>query len=102
MSNQTKNSSWGINIVGHITGEFGLGESVRSNIRVIETANIPFSLRNIEVGWHRNLDHTYADYLSNQNAYSINLITINPEGDIHKWIGNDFYKNRYNIDHWNR
>ena len=95
MSNQTKNSSWGINIVGHITGEFGLGESVRTTIRSIESAKIPFILKNVEVDWHRNSDHTYVDYLSAQNPYPINLVTINPEGDLHKWIGDQYYQNRY-------
>ena len=100
MSNQTKNSSWGINIVGHITGEFGLGESVRTTIRSIESAKIPFILKNVEVDWHRNSDHTYVDYLSAQNPYPINLVTINPEGDLHKWIGDQYYQNRYNIGYW--
>ena len=58
MSKNISKLSLGINIVGHVTGEYGLGESVRANIRSIEAANIPYQLKDISVDWHRNLDDT--------------------------------------------
>lgn len=81
----------GINIVGHVTGEYGLGESVRSNIRSIEAANIPYKLKDLSVDWHRNLDDTYTNF-SDDNPYPINLIQVNPHGEFFQIIGSEYVR----------
>jgi glycosyltransferase involved in cell wall biosynthesis len=89
----------GINIVGHVTGEYGLGESVRSNIRSIEAANIPYKLKDLSVDWHRNLDDTYTNF-SDDNPYPINLIQVNPHGEFFQIIGSEYFQNHYNVGYW--
>ena len=39
------NPNLGINIAGYINGEFGIGEGVRANIRAVEAADIPFTIK---------------------------------------------------------
>lgn len=99
MSKNISKLSLGINIVGHVTGEYGLGESVRSNIRSIEAANIPYKLKDLSVDWHRNLDDTYTNF-SDNNPYPINLIQVNPHGEFFQIIGSEYFQNHYNVGYW--
>lgn len=99
MSKNISNLSLGINIVGHVKGELGLGESVRANIRSIEAANIPYQLKDISVDWHRNLDDTYTKF-SDDNPYPINLIQVNPHKEFFQIIGSEYLQDRYNIGYW--
>lgn len=99
MKKSELNRSLGINIVGHIKGEYGLGEAVRANIRSIEAAQIPYTLKDISVDWHRNLDDTYTDF-SDDNPYPINLIQINPAAELYNIIGDEYFRGRYNIGYW--
>ena len=90
----------GINVVGHVTGEYGLGTAVRATLRSMESADIAFSIKNIEVGWHSNLNQTYVNFISDENPYPINLIHINPDPVLYELLGTDFFKGRYNIGYW--
>lgn len=89
----------GINVVGYITSEFGLGEAVRMNIKAMHKAKIPTSLINIDPGKrHSTNDTTFNDFNEN-NPYSINFFQIAPNSvlDIAEKLGNDFFKEKYNI-----
>ncbi|HBW56571.1 MAG TPA: glycosyl transferase family 2, partial [Oscillatoriales bacterium UBA8482] len=66
----------------------------------MSVVNIPFAIKNIDVAWHRNLDHTYIDYFTDDNPYPINLIHINPDPGLYEWIGTDYFKGKYNIGYW--
>lgn len=93
-------SNFGINVVGAVTGEYGLGEATRGTLRSLSSANIPFTVKKIEVGWHRHLDNSYIDSISEDNPYPINLIHINPDEGLYNSIGMQYFKDRYNIGYW--
>ena len=97
MFNRKTNSNLGINILGHISGEYGLGEAVRSNIRAMESAGISFVLKDMKVDWHRNLDKTYTNF-SEDNPYPINFIHLNPEEV--KEVDPEYLQGKYNIGFW--
>lgn len=97
MLNEASNSNFGINILGHISGEYGLGEAVRSNIKAMESAGIPFVLKDMKVDWHRNLDKTYTNF-SEDNPYPINFIHLNPEEV--KEVDPEYFQGKYNIGFW--
>jgi glycosyltransferase involved in cell wall biosynthesis len=103
MSQETLNSSFGINIAGFAKGEFGIAEGMRANIRSIEAAKIPFAINNFNVDWHRNLDTTYQElFFAKDNPYPINLVNFNPDGIsvfLESW-GFKYFENRYNIGFW--
>jgi glycosyltransferase involved in cell wall biosynthesis len=89
----------GLNIVGHVKGEYGLGEAVRANVRSIEAANIPYKLKDISVDWHRNLDDTYTNF-SDDNPYLVNLVQVNPSSLFYDTLGSEYFQSRYNIGYW--
>jgi glycosyltransferase involved in cell wall biosynthesis len=97
---QIPNSALGVNVVGHVTGEYGLGTAVRATLRSMAAADVAFSIKNIEVAWHSNLNQTYVNFISAENPYPINLIHINPDPGLYEWLGTDFFKGRYNIGYW--
>ncbi|HEY9623080.1 MAG TPA: glycosyltransferase [Crinalium sp.] len=99
-------AAFGVNIAGYVKGEFGLGESVRANLRALKAADIPFVINNVSSDpWncHRYLDSTYGDsHFSQDNPYPINLVNLNAEHVplMVKRFGSDYFKNHYNIGFW--
>ncbi|CAD5929406.1 Glycosyl transferase family 2 [Planktothrix agardhii] len=98
--------NFGINVAGHITGDFGLAEAVRSNINAMKAVGIPVALNNLSVVMGSHPDMTYT-YFSDDNPYPINFVHTNPnfiyEGiynGMFKNFGLDYLKNRYNIGFW--
>ncbi len=92
---------WGINIAGHVSGEFGLGEAVRANIRSLEAAGIPFVINNFSRSPHRKQDTTYQNFSQN-NPYPINLIQVNADQMelFAKVVGKSYFEGKYNIGFW--
>lgn len=91
----------GVNIAGYVSGEFGLGEGVRANIRSLEAAQIPFVINNFTLCPHRQLDKTYENFCP-ENPYAINLIQVNADEikTFREKNGEHYFKNRYNIGFW--
>ncbi|MEG4043675.1 glycosyltransferase [Microcoleus sp. Pol17_C1] len=99
MLKNTLTSSLGINFVGHVSGEYGLGEGARGTLRGLESVGIPFTINDIKVDWHRNLDDSYTN-ISQNIQYPINLIHINPGDGMIEGLGSEYFKGRYNIGYW--
>jgi len=89
----------GVNVIGYATGEFGGGEGLRCTLRALGSASIPFTVKNISVPWHRNLDSTYTDF-SEDNPYPINLVHINPDSLSFDSCDTQYLQKRYNIGFW--
>lgn len=94
-----KDFNLGVNIIGHVSGEFGLGGGVRGTIRALEAANIPFAIRDMKESSQRNLDSTYKDF-SSDHSYPINVVHTNPHESLLNAIDPNFFKDRYNIGFW--
>ncbi|MEG4960848.1 MULTISPECIES: glycosyltransferase [unclassified Microcoleus] len=95
------NHNLGINIAGYISGEFGIGEGVRANIRATEAANIPFNINNFTRSPHRKQDTTYQNF-SQDNPHPVNLIQVNADevAIFIKHTGSSYFENKYNIGFW--
>lgn len=94
----------GINILGYIHKQFGLGEAVRSNIRSIKSANIPYVINDIkfEISSDIKEERDNAIEIIDENPYSVNLIQINFD-NFSKVISsnnNSYLKGKYNIGFW--
>ncbi|MEM1169646.1 MAG: glycosyltransferase [Cyanobacteria bacterium P01_H01_bin.35] len=100
MTEKLPDSSIGVNVVGAVTGEYGLGEATRGTLRSMNAANVPFAVKKVEVGWHRHLDTTFADYVSDDTPYSINLVHTNPDHTLYNSLGLEFFEGKYNIGYW--
>ncbi len=93
------NSNFGVNVIGHVTGEFGLGEGVRGALKAMEVASIPFVIEDLQEESQRSLDFTYSHF-SKEHPYLINYIHTNPHESILKTINPQVFKNGYNIGFW--
>ena len=67
------NKKHGINLIGHIRGDFGLGESCRLVASAMKVSGIPFSIYNLPLnGPARETDTTWAAAETADFPYGIN------------------------------
>jgi hypothetical protein len=60
MLNNKLDTTFGVNLAGHVTGDFGLAEAARGTLRAMEAARIPFKIMDLKVGGQPNsLSHQY-------------------------------------------
>ncbi|WP_049945445.1 glycosyltransferase [Butyrivibrio sp. AC2005] len=93
----------GISLIGHVRGDFGLGESCRLVAGTIASSEIPFSIKNIFQ--NKNAAETnvsFADFESEELKYNVNLIHINPNELLSFILKADkkVFDNRYQIAYW--
>lgn len=93
----------GVNLVGHIRGDFGLGESCRLVAGALQETGIPFSVFNISKNGAAGETNTqWANRERNDLPYGVNIIHLNPDElakDIWKLRPSEL-KDRYNIAFW--
>jgi len=96
------NNKKGVNVLGYITTESGVGEAVRSNIKCLKSIRLDFVLINItNHSWSRQNNFTFTQF-SKDNPYYINLIHVNADmlPLLYSQKGTDWFKNKYNIGYW--
>lgn len=90
----------GVNLIGHIRGDFGLGESCRIVAGALKEAQVPFSIYNIPLnGPAKEENLNWADYEADCVPSGINLIHLNPNeliGAVRKRV----FNGHYNIGYW--
>ncbi|NEQ40752.1 MAG: glycosyltransferase [Okeania sp. SIO3I5] len=97
---------FGINVAGHINGDFGLAEGVRSTLKALETTDIPVVMNDLPIITSPRSNTTYRDF-SIDNPYPINLVHTNPNwvyqgyyGRVFPYFGIEYFPNKYNIGFW--
>jgi len=90
----------GVNLLGYISAESGVGEGARGNIRILQSAGIALALNNLDCA-SRQGDRTYTDF-RDMNPFRINLLHVNADAVRvslqEKGIG--YLSNKYNIGYW--
>lgn len=72
-------TQFGVNLIGHIRGDFGLGESCRIVAGMLQASNVPFSVCNLsQNGNAAESDMTWRDLECNELLYPVNLVHLNP------------------------
>lgn len=91
---------FGINVLGYLTSEKGVGEMGRSNLRVVEAAAIPHVANLIVDTGSHNLE-TLPPAFSTDNPYAINLVAVNADQLPHVMkTRRPYFKNRFTIGYW--
>ena len=93
----------GVNLVGYIQGETGLGQSCRLLAHALEKSGIPFSISDyIQVSAIRFSDDSWLHKITDQAIYNINIIHINPYEIplAFSRLGRHLWDRRYNIAYW--
>ena len=94
----------GINMIGLIRAEMGLGQSARLVASTFSEGGIPYSLYDFQLNsdlLHAG-DHTMDDKISEDFVYNMNLIHINPDEMLLMYtrMGEEYWNKRYNIAFW--
>jgi glycosyltransferase involved in cell wall biosynthesis len=92
----------GVNVSGTFNSEKGTGEAVRSNIRSLAAAGVPFALNYVPDDSSSNRVESAGHAFQNDNPYAVNLIHLNPDCvlDFIDERGEAWFKSRYNIGYW--
>ena len=92
----------GVNLVGYLQAETGMGEAARSLARAFTAAGIPLSLHSLELNvLARRQDATFAAQQS-EFPYDINLFVVNADQvqAVREHLGDAIFGGRYNVGLW--
>lgn len=93
----------GINLIGDIRIEIGLGQSMRLIANALALSKYDFCIVDLplNVDVRRN-DHNWDHKITQNPVHSINLLHINPQelGLSYLTLGKEVFRNRYNIGFW--
>ncbi len=95
-----RHAKLGLNIVGFLAAELGVGESARCMVRAADAAALPTALVPLKLHCKNRLgDQTYASRLQEANPYDVNVVHIDPPAsrDIDHHHGRGFRAGKYNI-----
>jgi len=94
----------GINLIGLVRAQMGLGQSCRLLASMIEHTKYPVSLYDFKLGSKilRSDDHSYDKKISQELKYNVNLIHINPDEMrlLYTQFSPEEWDRRYNIAFW--
>lgn len=100
---QPKQYPYGVNLVGDIRAETGLGQSMRMIAGLLEFSGIPFMVRQMDAPDSiAHQERNWDSKIASENKYSVNLIHINNS----VWSKNydripiEELNGRYNIAYW--
>ena len=90
----------GINLAGYFESETGVGESARSNLRIIKAACIPYVLNNVTDQTSKNIEGL-PEAFREDNPYAVNLLNVNADQLLSYGAEYPKYlKGRFNIGYW--
>lgn len=92
----------GINLVGYLQAETGMGEAARSLAQALEQTGIPVSRHSLDLGVvARRKDSTFAAETSDF-PYDINLLVVNADqvASVREHLGAEVFVGRYNVGFW--
>ena len=98
-----KHTTMGLNIVGFLSADLGIGESARCMVRAADAAQLPAALVPLKLHCKNPQgDQTYAARLRPDNPYSVNVVHIDPPAthDFDHHQGAAFRKGKYNVAYW--
>ncbi len=92
----------GINLVGYLEAETGMGEAARGLARALDTTTIPFSLHKLDLGVVARQQDLSIAASSSDLPYDINLLVVNADqvGPVTTRLGGEVLGGRFNIGYW--
>jgi glycosyltransferase involved in cell wall biosynthesis len=93
----------GMNVVGFIGADLGIGESARCMLRAADAARIPAAAVPLRLPCKNSSNNTeFTERLSEANPHEVNVFHIDPpvSRDIDHHHGAGFRKDRHNIGYW--
>jgi glycosyltransferase involved in cell wall biosynthesis len=98
-----KETQPGLNIVGYIRSEHGVGQGARACAQAAAAVGLHFSMHDFNVGNRsRSTDKSWAHKLAVENVHHVNLFHVNADQMpvAHAAFGSSFFAGHYNIGYW--
>ncbi|HEY7336668.1 MAG TPA: glycosyltransferase [Bryobacteraceae bacterium] len=97
-------SAFGINFVGYVRSEMGVGESVRCAIRAARAAEFAFSVKSVDRagGPYRLMDGSVADNAASGLPYLFNIFHVNADQtpSVMLAVQHEIALDRFNVGYW--
>lgn len=92
----------GLNIIGYLTAELGLGEAARATIRSATAAGISISAINFTDGCNSRMYESIGADIDKSPNHFVNLVHVNADQTLAlvQGMGRHFFADRYNIGYW--
>lgn len=93
----------GVNIIGFIHAEMGIGESSRLAAKAVDSASIPFGVINFPLAVaSRMSDYSWSHKLLEKARYNTNIFHMNADfmRPAYEHFGDELFDSRYNIGYW--
>ncbi len=92
----------GVNLIGYLQAETGMGEAARSLARAFDTVAVPTSLHAIDLGVVARQDDASFAPQESDFPYDVNLFVVNADQvtAIHDHLGGEVFGGRYNVGFW--
>ena len=100
---ELKRRSYGVNVIGYVFGQLGIGEDVRMASRSLLAAQVPFNMVSFAPGADIGQnDRSMQQYVVEHGGFAINLFCLTAEetGRYYAEQGASQFINRYNIGYW--
>ena len=93
---------FGVNLIGYVRAESGVGESSRATLRCLEAADVPHSIIDFRAGNLSRMGESIDETRQQGLRYGINLFHINADQiDLAaEALGADYFAGRYRIGYW--
>jgi len=96
-------SSDGINLIGLVKGELGIGEDVRMAAKAMNKANIKFSMFNFpRKSYSRQLDMSFNHFIRDELIYNVNMVNLTgfEHASLFAQFGKKIFDKRFTIGAW--
>ncbi len=92
----------GINVVGYVHAELGVGESARAMIRACAAEGLPVKAVEFSVGCRARISETIDESFFDGSPHGINVFHINADQAVFCFnhLGISLFEGRYNIGYW--
>ena len=100
--NIPKVQSFGVNLIGYMQAESGVGEAARASLRGLEQSEIAFSVIDYRLGNISRMEEEISYEYDESATHSVNLIHVNADQSkiAKEHLGDAITSNRYNIGYW--
>ncbi|MET1081390.1 MAG: glycosyltransferase family 4 protein [Pseudomonas sp.] len=91
----------GINLIGYLHAESGVGEAARASLRAIRGSGLPYALIDYRLGNISRMGEVLEGH-TNQAYYPINLMHVNADQSriAREHLGSELFRDRYTIGYW--
>jgi glycosyltransferase involved in cell wall biosynthesis len=93
---------YGINLIGNLRAELGIGEGARATLRSCKAAKIPVAAIDFKKGFHSRLEEEIPDGFEDDPKFGVTLLHLNAEYIPYAVADHEaVLQGRYNIAFWN-